>query len=124
MKEVLNRLGTAAAAMLVAVGIGLWAHAEWWRAVAVVGLATSFGRWVLYFHPWFLFIQAAVNVALIVGLLSLDWPSRSMVGLENKWISFTRFLCSPGAEPCGTADRGWRPTCAHDQLRSEGRRCG
>ena len=38
----------------------------------MVGLATSFGAMVLYFHPWFLFIQA-VNVPLIVGLPWLGW---------------------------------------------------
>ncbi|HXF35926.1 MAG TPA: hypothetical protein VNO17_01945 [Actinomycetota bacterium] len=68
-----------AAALLVGAGVGLWAHAEWWRPVAVAGLAVSFGLMVLFFHPWFLFIQA-VNAALIVGLVWLDWPSRSMVG--------------------------------------------
>src|SRR5688572_7085382 len=69
-----------AAALLVAAGIGLWAHAEWWRPVAVIGLAVSFGLMVLYFNPWFLFIQA-VNAGLIVGLLWLKWPSESMVGV-------------------------------------------
>ena len=72
-------LALAAAALLVAAGLGLWAQAEWWRTVAVIGLITSFGLMVLYFHPWFLFIQA-VNAALIVGLLWLDWPSKTMVG--------------------------------------------
>jgi lysylphosphatidylglycerol synthetase-like protein (DUF2156 family) len=72
-------LALAAAALLVASGIGLWAHADWWRTVAVLGLVVSFGLMALYFHPWFLLIQA-VNAALIVGLLWLDWPSRSMVG--------------------------------------------
>jgi len=69
----------AAAVLLAAAGIGLWAHAEWWRPVSVVGLAVSFGLMVLYFNPWFLFIQA-VNAGLIVGILWLDWPSQSMVG--------------------------------------------
>jgi hypothetical protein len=72
-------LALVAAALLVAAGIGLWAQGEWWRPVAVVGLATSLGLMVLYFHPWFLFIQA-VNAGLILGLVWLDWPSRSMVG--------------------------------------------
>jgi hypothetical protein len=72
-------LSLAAAALLVAAGIGLWTHAEWWRTVAVVGLAASFGLMVLYFHAWFLFIQA-VNVALIIGLLWFEWQSRSLVG--------------------------------------------
>ena len=72
-------LALAAAAALVAAGIGLWASAEWWRPVAVAGLAVSFGLMVLFFTRWFLLIQA-VNAALIVGLLWLDWPSRAMVG--------------------------------------------
>jgi hypothetical protein len=72
-------LALTAAALLAAAGIGLWAHAEWWRSVAVVGLAVSFGLMVLYFNPWFLLIQA-VNAGLIVGLLWVDWPSKSMVG--------------------------------------------
>jgi hypothetical protein len=69
----------AAAALLVAAGIGLWAHAEWWRPVAVVGLAVSFALMVFFFNPWFLFIQA-INAALIVSIVWLDWPSRAMVG--------------------------------------------
>jgi hypothetical protein len=72
-------LALAAAGFLLVAGIGLWAHAEWWRPVAVVGLAVSFGLMVLYFNPWFLVIEA-VNAGLIVGILWLDWPSKSMVG--------------------------------------------
>jgi lysylphosphatidylglycerol synthetase-like protein (DUF2156 family) len=72
-------LALVAAVLLVAAGIGLWADAGWWRLVTVAGLATSFGLMVLYFHPWFLFIQA-VNAGLIVGVLWLDWPTKSMVG--------------------------------------------
>ena len=55
-------LAVVAAALLVGGGVGLWAHAEWWRGVAVVGLAVSFGLMVLYFNPWYLFIEA-VNAA-------------------------------------------------------------
>jgi hypothetical protein len=61
-------------------GIGLWAHAEWWRPVADIGLAVSFALMVLYFNPWYLFIEA-VNAGLIVGILWLNWPSKSMVGV-------------------------------------------
>jgi hypothetical protein len=45
----------------------------------VLRLTVSFGLMVLYFHPWFLFIQA-VNAALIVGLRWLNWPYKSMLG--------------------------------------------
>lgn len=72
-------LAVGAAVLLIAAGLGLWAHADWWRAVAVLGLGVSFGLMVVYFHPWYLFIQA-VNAALIVGLAWLDWPTRAMVG--------------------------------------------
>jgi hypothetical protein len=72
-------LALAAAALLVTAGLGLWAHAGWWRPVAVMGLAVSFGLMILFFTPWVLPIQA-VNAILIVALLWLDWPSRSMVG--------------------------------------------
>ena len=72
-------LALVAGVALVAAGIGLWASAEWWRPVAVAGLAVSFGLMVLFFTPWFVPIQV-LNAALIVGLLWLDWPSRAMVG--------------------------------------------
>lgn len=72
-------LALAAAVLLAAAGAGLWAHADWWRPIAVTGLAVSFGLMLVYFHPWFLFIQA-VNAALIVAIAFLDWPSRAMVG--------------------------------------------
>lgn len=60
-------------------GTGLWANANWWKTVAVLGLTLSFGLMVLYFHPVVLFIQA-VNAALIVGLLWLNWSCKSMLG--------------------------------------------
>ena len=72
-------LALAAAGLLVAAGVGLWTHAAWWRPVAVLGLADSFALMILFFTPWFLFIEV-VNAGLIVGLLWLDWPSKAMVG--------------------------------------------
>ena len=51
LKQLAVFLAVVAAALLVGGGVGLWAHAEWWRGVAVVGLAVSFGLMVLYFHP-------------------------------------------------------------------------
>ena len=80
-----NQKGVAAtvalvtAAILVASGLGLWAHADWWRAAAVVGLAVSFGLMVVYFTPWFLFIEG-VNAALFVSIVWLSWPPKEMVG--------------------------------------------
>jgi hypothetical protein len=68
-----------AAAVLVTAGFGLWVHADWWRPVAVTGLAVSFALMVLYFDPWFLFIES-VNAALVLGITWFAWPPASMVG--------------------------------------------
>ena len=78
-KTVAVLLAVTAAALLVAGGLGLWAHADWWRSVAVIGLAASFSLMVVYFNPWYLFIEG-VNAALIVGIVWLTWPSKTMVG--------------------------------------------
>jgi lysylphosphatidylglycerol synthetase-like protein (DUF2156 family) len=78
-KAVAVVLAVAAAALLVAGGLGLWADAGWWRSVAAIGLAASFGLMVVYFNPWYLFIEG-VNAALIVGMVWLTWPTKTMVG--------------------------------------------
>jgi uncharacterized membrane protein YphA (DoxX/SURF4 family) len=72
-------LAFAAAAILVLAGIALWAHGDWWRPAAVVGLSVSTVLLLLYFTPWYLFILP-VNVALIVGIAFMDWPSKTTVG--------------------------------------------
>jgi hypothetical protein len=72
-------VAAATAVVLVVAGLGLWAHADWWRAVAVIGLAASFLLMVVYFTPWFIFIEG-VNAALIGSILWLSWPSETMVG--------------------------------------------
>jgi len=73
-------MALAVAGLLVASGAGLWAHAEWWRPVAVTGLTGSFILMVLYFTPWFLLIQA-VNLALVAALVWGAWPTKSMLGV-------------------------------------------
>lgn len=78
-KTVAVLLAVTAAVLLMAGGLGLWAHAGWWRSVAAIGLAASFGLIVVYFNPWYLFIEG-VNAALIVGIVWLTWPSKTMVG--------------------------------------------
>jgi hypothetical protein len=72
-------LAFAAATVLVVAGVALWAEAGWWRPTAVVGLAVSTVLLVVYFNLWYVFILA-VNVALIVGIAWMDWPSASTVG--------------------------------------------
>lgn len=69
-------LAFSAAAILVVAGIGLWAHGGWWAPTAVVGLSVSTALLLLYFNRWYVFILA-VNVALIVGIAWMDWPSDS-----------------------------------------------
>ena len=73
-------VAAATAAVLVTAGFGLWAHAEWWRAAAVIGLAASFLLMVVFFTPWFIFIEG-VNEALVASILWLSWPSKTLVGV-------------------------------------------
>lgn len=78
-KGVAATVAVATAAILIVAGIALFGQADWWRAAAVPGLAVSFGLMVVYFSPWFLFIEG-VNAALVVSIVWLSWPSKSMVG--------------------------------------------
>jgi uncharacterized membrane protein YphA (DoxX/SURF4 family) len=72
-------LAFLAAAVLIVAGIALLAQGGWWRPTAVVGLSVSTVLLLAYFNRWYLFILAA-NLALIVGIAWLDWPSPSTVG--------------------------------------------
>jgi hypothetical protein len=78
-KALAAAVAAATTTILIIAGIGLWAHADWWRAAAVIGLTASFGLMVVYFTPWFIFIEA-VNAALIASIVWLSWPSEAMVG--------------------------------------------
>ena len=78
-KALAASLAAATAAILVAAGVGLLTHADWWRAAAVIGLTASFLLIVVYFNPWFIPIEA-INTALIASILWLSWPSKAMVG--------------------------------------------
>jgi hypothetical protein len=68
----------AGAAFVIAAG-GLWAQAEWWRALAVTAAALSLLFFVIFFQPLILF-GMALDVAVIVALAWLSWPTKSMVG--------------------------------------------
>lgn len=72
-------LTLAAGAVFVVAGGGLWAQAEWWRALAVTGAALSLVFFVVFFQPLILF-GLALDVTVIVALVWLDWPTKSMVG--------------------------------------------
>jgi hypothetical protein len=75
-RAVAHAVALVATVFLIAGGLGLWAHAGWWRPVAAIGLACSLTLMIVYFNPWFLVIEG-VNAALIVGIV---WPSKAMVG--------------------------------------------
>jgi protein-S-isoprenylcysteine O-methyltransferase Ste14 len=68
-----------ATVLLVVAGVGLSMHAEWWRPIAIAGLGVSFGLMVLWFSPWYSFIEV-VNAALLIGLAFLSWPSADVLG--------------------------------------------
>jgi hypothetical protein len=72
-------LTLAAGAAFAVAGGGLWAQAEWWRALAVTGAALSLVFFVVFFQPVIL-LGMALDVAVIVALAWLSWPTRSMVG--------------------------------------------
>jgi hypothetical protein len=72
-------LTLAAGSAFVIAGGGLWAQAEWWRALAVTGAALSLAFFAVFFQPLILF-GMALDVAVIVALVWLKWPSESMVG--------------------------------------------
>jgi hypothetical protein len=72
-------LTLAAGAAFVIAGGGLWSEAEWWRALAVTGAALSLVFFVVFFQPVILF-GMALDVAVIVALAWLSWPTKSMVG--------------------------------------------
>lgn len=78
-KAVGTALTLAAGAAFVIAGAALWAHAEWWRPLAVAGAALSLLFFVVFFQPVILF-GMALDVAVIVALVWLKWPTKSMVG--------------------------------------------
>jgi hypothetical protein len=60
-------------------GIALGAEGGWWHPTAVVGPSVSTVLLLLYFTPLYLFILA-INIALIVGIAFMDWPTKTTVG--------------------------------------------
>jgi hypothetical protein len=74
-------LGVAliASALLAAAGVGLWMHEAWWRPVAVGGLGVSLSLMIVWFNPWFTFIEV-VNAGLAVAIAFFSWPTRAAVG--------------------------------------------
>jgi hypothetical protein len=65
----------------VAAAAGFWFElGEWWRAVAVVSALVSLVGIVLFFGTWPTFntiAALAVDVAVLVAILWLDWPAHT-----------------------------------------------
>lgn len=72
-------LALGAAALFVSAGVGLWAHADWWRPVAVAGAGVSLVLSALFFSVWLTF-AVALDVGLIVGIVWLNWPAQTTIG--------------------------------------------
>ena len=72
-------LAVLVAVVLISGGVALFAEAELWRPLTIVGLAGSLFLDVLYFNPWFIFI-GLVNAAFLWALTWAHWPAASRVG--------------------------------------------
>jgi hypothetical protein len=78
-KDLAAALTLAAAALFAAAGIGLWTHAEWWRAATVAGAAVSLAFFVAFFNPLIL-VGTALDVGLLVAVGVRHWPPEATVG--------------------------------------------
>jgi hypothetical protein len=68
--------------MLIAAGMGLFGFiipVAWWRVLAGVGAAVSLFLYIFYAHPFFL-VGMGANLAILLILLWLKWPSVAMLG--------------------------------------------
>jgi hypothetical protein len=72
-------LTLASGAAFVIAGAALWAQVEWWRPLAVAAAAASLVYFVVLFQPAILF-GLVLDVAVIIALAWLSWPTKSMVG--------------------------------------------
>ena len=72
-------LATTAAVLFVTAGLGLAAEASWARPLAVATSGISLALMLLTFNPWLL-AGIGIDVVMIVGLGSLDWPSVATLG--------------------------------------------
>jgi len=60
-------------------GLGLLIHHGWWRPVAVASAFVSLLLFALFWNSN-LFVDAAIDAATIVGVLSAQWPPQVLVG--------------------------------------------
>lgn len=72
-------LAFAAGALFLLAATELWAHASRWRPLALAAAAVSLGFFAIFFQPLIL-VGVAFDVAVIVALGWLSWPSPTTVG--------------------------------------------
>jgi hypothetical protein len=66
---------------LVAAGLGVFGFivpVVWWRSLALVGASISLFMLLLHFHPLSI-IGTASSLAVLVGILWLQWPPTSLI---------------------------------------------
>lgn len=83
VRAVGSLLWAATTVAFVAVGIGIWAQADWWRAIAGVSAAVSLAGIALFMErrPTQPALNAAFfDAAVLVALLLVRWPPASLVG--------------------------------------------
>jgi hypothetical protein len=64
----------------VATGIVVFFGMEWWRTVAIVGALLSLLVIALFWQPNMI-LGAAVDVAILVALLWVHWPTPQVLGV-------------------------------------------
>jgi hypothetical protein len=74
-----NALWVLALLAFLAAGVGAGFHLAWWRTAAVAAAAVSLVLMALFWDPR-LWMGAATNVGLLVGLLWLRLPSTELLG--------------------------------------------
>ena len=74
-----NALWVVALLAFLVAGVGAGFHLAWWRATAVAAATASLVLVALFWDPR-LWMGAATDVGVLVGLLWLRWPSSDLLG--------------------------------------------
>ena len=74
-----NALWVVALLVFLLASVGAVFHLGWWRPAAVAAAAISLVLMGLFWDPR-LWMGAAADVGVLVGLLWLRWPARELLG--------------------------------------------
>jgi hypothetical protein len=75
-------LGLVSGACIIAAGLGLLGFViplQWWRPLAGAGATLSLIYFAIYAHPFFA-VGIGANIAILVVLLRIGWPSLDVLG--------------------------------------------